>query len=456
MIRRSDIDDRVREWGLRDDVVEKDYVLGWVLWGIATEPVISERWIFKGGTCLKKCYIETYRFSEDLDFSVLAGAPIAPDDVGPVVGRVLARVSEESGLDFAAMAPRFRSRPGGSSTEGTVYYRGPRSAPTPASIKLDLTSSDVVVEPPMLRDVAHPYSDGFPSANRVHCYSAEELFAEKLRAMAERSRPRDLYDIINLFRRPEFSADAARVRGILIAKCEHKSIPVPSIVAIEASIYRAELESEWANMLAHQLPALPPYEQFWAELPALFDWLEGRSQPAALPAFPEERDVEPGWAPPASVSVWGGTAPLEQIRFAAVNRLCVDLGYQGSVRTIEPYSLRRSRAGHLLVYAVKSDTRQPRSYRVDRIQSVRLTQRSFTPVYAIEFPSAGPLAAPLIPTTPRSPFGREPSEARYIVECSRCGRTFPRMTRDSSIRPHKDSNGWPCPGRRGHFVDRLY
>jgi hypothetical protein len=34
MIRRVDIDDRVREWGLRDDVVEKDYVLGWVLWGV--------------------------------------------------------------------------------------------------------------------------------------------------------------------------------------------------------------------------------------------------------------------------------------------------------------------------------------------------------------------------------------------------------------------------------------
>jgi hypothetical protein len=73
MIRRADIDDRVREWGLRADVVEKDYVLGWVLWGVGTEPVLSERWIFKGGTCLKKCYLETYRFSEDLDFTRATG-----------------------------------------------------------------------------------------------------------------------------------------------------------------------------------------------------------------------------------------------------------------------------------------------------------------------------------------------------------------------------------------------
>ena len=187
MIRRVDIDDRVREWGLRDDVVEKDYVLGWVLWGVGTEPVLSERWIFKGGTCLKKCYIETYRFSEDLDFSVLEGGPVAPDDVAPAIERMLVRVAEESGLDFRVMAPRFRARLGGASTEGTVYYRGPRGAPNPASIKLDLTAAEVVVEPPVLREVAHPYGDGFPSTNQVRCYSAEELFAEKLRAMAERS-----------------------------------------------------------------------------------------------------------------------------------------------------------------------------------------------------------------------------------------------------------------------------
>lgn len=453
MIRRVDIDDRVREWGLRDDVVEKDYVLGWVLWGIGTEPVLAERWIFKGGTCLKKCYIETYRFSEDLDFSVLNGGPIAPDDVGPAVERMLVRVAEESGLDFRVMAPRFRARPGGASTEGTVYYRGPRGAQNAASIKLDLTAAEVVVESPVLREVAHPYTDGFPSTNQVRCYSAEELFAEKLRAMAERSRPRDLYDIVNLFRRPEFAADAPRVHRILVAKCEHKGIDVPTLDALEASPFRAELQSEWGNMLAHQLPALPPYEQFWGELPVLFEWLENRAAPAPLPAFPEAADVEPMWAPPARAAVWGTAAPLEQIRFAAVNRLCVELGYQGSVRTIEPYSLRRSRAGHLLVYAVKSETREPRSYRVDRIQSVRLTQRSFTPVYAIEFPAAGPLAAPPISAPARPSFGRAASEPRYVVECPRCARTFPRATRDATIRPHKDSNGWPCPGRRGHFVN---
>ena len=75
MIGRVAIDERVREWGLREDVVEKDYVLGWLLWGIGSDSELGSTWIFKGGTCLKKCYIETYRFSEDLDFTIAPPGP---------------------------------------------------------------------------------------------------------------------------------------------------------------------------------------------------------------------------------------------------------------------------------------------------------------------------------------------------------------------------------------------
>ena len=58
-------------------VVEKDYALGWLLWGINQHSVASADWVFKGGTCLKKCYFETYRFSEVLDFSYIGcKAPI--------------------------------------------------------------------------------------------------------------------------------------------------------------------------------------------------------------------------------------------------------------------------------------------------------------------------------------------------------------------------------------------
>ena len=70
MIDRAEILRVANTLGLEARVVEKDYVLGWVLHGIARDPLLGESWVFKGGTCLKKCYFETYRFSEDLDFTV--------------------------------------------------------------------------------------------------------------------------------------------------------------------------------------------------------------------------------------------------------------------------------------------------------------------------------------------------------------------------------------------------
>ena len=38
MITIQELKNFVTEWGLRDDVVEKDYVIGWVLWGIGSDP----------------------------------------------------------------------------------------------------------------------------------------------------------------------------------------------------------------------------------------------------------------------------------------------------------------------------------------------------------------------------------------------------------------------------------
>ena len=70
MIDRREILDTAGTLGLLPQVVEKDYVLGWVLAGIYRQTALAESWIFKGGTCLKKCYFETYRFSEDLDFTL--------------------------------------------------------------------------------------------------------------------------------------------------------------------------------------------------------------------------------------------------------------------------------------------------------------------------------------------------------------------------------------------------
>lgn len=218
---------------------------------------------------------------------------------------------------------------------------------------------------------------------------------------------------------------------------------------------RRDMGVQGENMLGHQLPMLPPLEGFVSELSALFDWLEGRSDPAALPAIPSRERLAPGWTPPSTAWTFGGGRRLESIRFAAINHLCVDLGYGGKHRLIEPYSLRRTRDGNLLLMALHAADGAIRSYRVDRIQSIKVTSRPFTPKYAVEFAAAGAIAAPPL----ERPAGRQRTAGGgpiYVVECTRCGKKFRRKRGGTSIRPHKDTSGSPCRGSRGYLVDTLY
>lgn len=71
MIKPGEIQQKAREAGVRDQQIEKDYILSWILKGIAQHEQLSKTIVFKGGTVLKKIYFEDYRFSEDLDFTLI-------------------------------------------------------------------------------------------------------------------------------------------------------------------------------------------------------------------------------------------------------------------------------------------------------------------------------------------------------------------------------------------------
>lgn len=79
-------------------------------------------------------------------------------------------------------------------------------------------------------------------------------------ALAERTRPRDLYDVINLYRNEEAWPPPAALLDVLRQKCSFKGIAVPRSGDLHG--HRADLEGAWQPMLGHQLPALPPVESF--------------------------------------------------------------------------------------------------------------------------------------------------------------------------------------------------
>lgn len=446
-------------------VVEKDYVLGWMLAGINAHEELAESWVFKGGTCLKKCYFETYRFSEDLDFTLRDESHLDEEFLRPVFEEVLAWVAEQSGLNLPPDQIDFeiydnpRGRP---SCQGKIAYRGPVS-PTSGGwpkIKLDLTADERLALPSVQREVFHPYSDRPEDGIWANCYAYEEAFAEKLRALGERTRPRDLYDVVNLYRHTDSRPSPIVILDVLRQKCEHKSIPLPTFALIEP--HRQALEAMWADMLSHQLPILPPLNDFWDALPEIFTWLTSDA-PVQQRAF-IQRGI-------GDVPVYARTLPmriplrsrsnLEIIRFAAANHLCVDLAYENSVRRIEPYSLRQTAEGNYVLGAIRSDSGGYRSYRVDRMQGATVTSQVFDPRYAVELTATGGLNVAPSTATPRMPRMQRASRGRvegptYIFRCAACGKTFNRKKMDGTLNAHKNKQGYPCYGRYGMYVRTKY
>jgi predicted nucleotidyltransferase component of viral defense system len=379
------------QWLLDQGVIEKDYVLGWLLAGIAQHSELNERWIFKGGTCLRKCYYETYRFSEDLDFTIIEGGPEEPGELMRIFGEVAEWVREESGIELVLDDRTFRrrqNRRGNSTTQGRIGYRGPNGNPTLPKVKLDLTSDEILVGRPSFRGISHPYSDQLPVPG-VLCYSIAELFGEKLRALAERCRPRDLYDVVHLHRHPDLIGVAEAVRSVLTAKCAFAGIAVPTAETVRSSPFREEIETEWDNMLGHQLPKpLAPFEVFWNPLDDIFSWLAGTLRQRPLPRA-QDKTVDPLWEAPKAIASWRYGVPLETLRYAGSNRLKVEVDYRAErgrqgPRLVEPYSLRRTNDGNLRVFVV-NDHGLLRSYRVDRIAGIRATAIPFKPRFRVEF-----------------------------------------------------------------------
>ena len=131
---------------------------------------VTRSWAFKGGTCLRKCWFETYRFSEDLDFTV----PEVHLDVASLHSafrEIADWVHTQCGLRLVLDEGSFRERTnkrGNLTIEGRIAYIGPLGMPTPPKVKLDLTADEAIVRPLERRPVSHPFSDVGSGRSTAH------------------------------------------------------------------------------------------------------------------------------------------------------------------------------------------------------------------------------------------------------------------------------------------------
>ncbi len=254
---------KAKELGVPVSTVEKDYAISWVLYGL-WKSGLWRQLAFKGGTCIKKAYIAGYRFSEDLDYTLIG--TIDAEALGELLGKAVG-FANEGPVEF--MEPLIEERFGVKHHPGELLgfqaripFRLLSRTGVPARIKMDITLEQYerILLPLQDRPILHNYSDS-PRFRMVwvKSYSLEEIFVEKVRALFQRTRPRDLYDVWVL----RESADLGLVLGILPEKFANKGVE-PDLEQLKNR--RGYYSRAWERSLGHQLRKLPEFERVWTEV----------------------------------------------------------------------------------------------------------------------------------------------------------------------------------------------
>lgn len=243
MIPEREIKEQARAFGVPTSTIERDYVQNWFLASLR-----SINMVLKGGTGIRKVYIEDYRFSDDLDFTLLE--PIEAGALRLAIISAMTRVRDTSGIQFEDDIGFRQTRNGFKATTWfRILHRGTIS---PIKIDLDLTSADSepILLPVSDQRIFHHYSDGLETS--VTSYSLEEIMAEKVRSVFQRTRSRDLYDIDKLAGR----VDHSRVHSIIHRKCELKQVVADPEILREK---RDQFASLWQVSLGHQIRNIPDF-----------------------------------------------------------------------------------------------------------------------------------------------------------------------------------------------------
>lgn len=250
MIPQSEIQRMAARRLKQDTVIEKDYVITWVLLGLA-QSTTKQPLAFKGGTALKKCYLPDYRYSEDLDFTLIGKA----DDADLINGfkGILHRLAKSQGFQFEIQEGKVERR--SDSLTFYIEYVGPLQALLGGRhIKVDITLVEQLEFKVKQKAILSPYSDSSENTETLQVYSLEEVLTEKLCALIDRTEPRDLYDIDYLFQLG--SVDHEAVAMAFPGKASYKGVDTRRLARILVEKKRT-FASMWENQLAHQVDDLP-------------------------------------------------------------------------------------------------------------------------------------------------------------------------------------------------------
>lgn len=258
------------EW----NIIELDYALSWVLAAITEYAPAKNDLIFKGGTCLKKCYFgPKYRFSEDLDFS--APADLSDETLDLYLNhvvRIATELSEQSGggVRFELGTYGEKSPHPFNQKAYTLRAQFPWHREPLTKIKFEVSRDETLVYPPVQRPILHEYGEKLEQ--QIQAYSLEEILTEKFRGILQnqerlkikgwiRSRVRDFYDLWHILTEFKNEINLEDFKVSFVKKCASKEIDFDSPEQFfNNQKYLTIVERDWGTYLGNLVTDLPSFD----------------------------------------------------------------------------------------------------------------------------------------------------------------------------------------------------
>ncbi len=275
---RTRLQEARKRLGLPWEVLERDYLLSWVLAGIAQVDSLRETLVFKGGTALRKCYFGDYRLSEDLDFTASRSVPTGAameSAMQEACARTVKLLDPYAPVEIGCERHLERDPHPGRQEAFDIRARFPWHRRPQTNVMVEIAVDERLLKPSVRRSVLHDY--GEPFELQVPVYSLEEIMAEKLRAILQhlralerrgwvRSRARDYYDLWRVLGTYRDRLDLSDFPTFLREKCAIREVTFSGPDSFFPEAMLAVVEKTWKQWLGPLVPNLPPYKTVIAEL----------------------------------------------------------------------------------------------------------------------------------------------------------------------------------------------
>ncbi len=256
MITKGEINKIGRQHQVGDAQIEKDYVITWVLYGIAQNNTLRNALAFKGGTVLKKVYFKDYRFSEDMDFTLLK-EELTNEQIIAAFNEIFEFVQDETGMTLRMNTEKDKEHKETNSFKFFIDYVAPlQGAFGSRDLKVDVTRKEILEFDLVDKNVFSEYSD-LEKDFSIKCYSLSEVLIEKMAAVMGRTIPRDVYDLWYLL-----EVDAMDLEDHT-QEFERKAVnkgQKPKMFLEKFNAKENTYSRDWQNSLKPQIQDLPDFK----------------------------------------------------------------------------------------------------------------------------------------------------------------------------------------------------